>query len=287
MKQLILDSAIVYTDRLNRELKEDAQLGPVYSGLAGPFTENSVQKIKFYFEDEFDSANETYLRFTFLPAFVDEDNAEDYVPKIIDFAVADAKKKDFQNIDYTKEVTHYWYRNDIWGNGNEKGLLLGVDYFSDEARTDLVLKVRIQYVQDVFGNLVSKQTERIWVNRNGTDNEDTKIRDNVKIYTPLQSRNATDRRRKNIIQQLEGDLITLLLAAAAGDPAQQGVNLNLGVQFLTAAADSINVFYRSGNPADIIAFVQDADTVTAFPFLLMEVAPSYTAQQFIIDGISY
>lgn len=282
MKTLTLQSNIQQITRLQRELQADGQLGPLLIAVSG-----GNGQLLFEFDDAFDSADETYLRFTFLTNFVDVNNDADFQPKIIDFAITDAKKKDFRNIDYNKEVTQYWYRTDLWGQGSQKGLLLGVDYFSDEQKTDLVLKVRVIYVQDAFGNLVSKQTARTWVNRNGTDNDEVKGHDNVKVYTPLQSRNATDRRRRNIIKQLEGDLIGLLLTAAGDDPEQQGLNLNLGVEFLTFMANEIDIFYKSGNPANMVSKIQEQATIDQFPFLLLEVAPGYTAQQFIIDGVTY
>ena len=282
MKIIQVNRRIENGERLHREIQKDETLKDHYISFT---TQGDI--ITFYMEDTLDSPGESYLFFDFVPNFVDENNNSDFEPKIYDYVLPEASNSYFQNIDYNNEVNQYWYRTEIWGENSEKGLLLGVDYFSDAEKTDLILKVRVSYEQDVFGNLVSKQTTRTWVNRNGEDNDNIKSRSNRKIYSPLQSRNATDRRRKNIVQQLEGQLIDLLLEAAGNEPEAQGINLNLGVQFLTAASDSINTFYRSGNPSDIITFVSAAGTIASFPFLLIEVAPGYTAQQFIIDGVTY
>lgn len=280
MKTVQVTKQIENHFRLHREIKADETLSPLLIDLV-----IDGDKLTFYFEDAFDSANETYLRFTFLENFVDEDNEDDFQVRIYDFVTRDIKKH-FHNINYKNEVNFYWFRQETWGTGSNKGLLEQVDYFSDPEKQNLILRVEVEYVQDQFGNLFSKNTVRRWVMNNGEFHPEAKEKPSPKIYTPTESRQATMRRRQNIVAQLEAQLIQLLTDPEATLEENQA-SLTLGVQFLTAVSSELNEFYNSGNITGIVTFVNNPLNHVTFPFLLTEVAPTYTVAQFIIDGVTY
>lgn len=281
MKTIIANKIVTNVGRLSREIQEDSILGPLYVSMAG-----GNGKFIFNFNDAFDSADESYLLTDFLLNFDDVDDSELKTPKIYDYVEGDARRKHFHVIDYHKDVNVYWYREDTWGIGNEKGLLRMVEYFSDEEKTNKVLEVQIDYIQDPFGNLVSKNTVRKWYNRDGSINSEIKQKPSPKIYTPTQSRQATARRRENVVAQLEAQLIGMLQDPEA-TVEEQAASLTLGVQFLTAVSPELNEFLNSGNITGIAIFVQDPSNQVTFPFLLAQVAPGYFVWQFIIDGVTY
>lgn len=281
MKSVQITKTVVNLLRLSRELSQDGILGPHFD-----YFDYNKGVFLFHFFDTFESDDETYLRFTFLPNFVDVDDNADWEPRIYDYAIVDSKKRYFQNINYLNEVSIYWHRRETWGSGNEKGLLLKVEYFADEEMTELVLEVEVSYQQDPFGNLVSKNTVRTWYLRNGTPHPDKKQKPSPKLYTPTESRKATMRRRENVVAQLEGQLIDMLKDPEA-TLEEQAASLTLGVQFLTAISSELNQFLNSGNIAGISTFVQEPSNQANFPFLLLELAPGYPVWQFIIDGVTY
>ena len=205
-------------------------------------------------------------------------NAPD-VPKIYALAREEAKEKHFHNINYNTELAQPLYRTDTFG---EPGLLTKVEWYSDLAKTDLVLVVdRVYTVQQGIG-LVAKSTTRTWINNDNTPHELIKDLGTVP-YTPSASRSATKRRRQNVIDSLEQDVIGLL-AQSGGDFAQ---GIELAQRFLAELAAPIDVFYKSGYTVDLINLISQPEVQEMYPFLVAEVQPGVTVAQFIASSLTY
>ena len=205
-------------------------------------------------------------------------NAPD-VPKIYALAKEEAKEKHFHNINYNTELAQPLYRTDTFG---EPGLLTKVEWYSDLAKTDLVLVVdRVYTVQPGIG-LVAKSTTRTWINNDDTPHELVKNLGTVP-YTPSASRSATKRRRQNVIDSLEQDVIGLL-AQSGGDFAQ---GIELAQRFLAELAAPIDVFYKSGYTVDLINLISQPEVQEMYPFLVAEVQPGVTVAQFIASSLTY
>ena len=210
---------------------------------------------------------------------IPEDVTEPDVPKIYALAKEEAKEKHFHNINYNTELIQPLYRTDTFG---EPGLLTKVEWYSDLAKTDLVLVVdRVYTVQPGIG-LVAKSTTRTWINNDDTPHELIKDLGTVP-YTPSASRSATKRRRQNVIDSLEQDVIGLL-AQSGGDFAQ---GIELAQRFLAELAAPIDVFYKSGYTVDLINLISQPEVQEMYPFLVAEVQPGVTVAQFIASSLTY
>lgn len=205
-------------------------------------------------------------------------------PRIYSLAKHEAKEKHFHNIDYKKELNHKLQMSVTFG---EPGLFTLAQLFEDEAKTIPVLDVIREYdIEPVTGKLLRKHTKRQYYNEDGSLNEEIKD-SGWYTYTEEQSRAATHRRRVNITNKLESDMLNMLVQAAQGDPAVQAANIAGGAAFMKALTPGINVFHMSGDNADIVSYVSDSTVQSTFTFLTQEVAPGVQAYQFIIAGVTY
>jgi len=204
-------------------------------------------------------------------------------PKIISMQIEETAGH-FHAIDYKKDLSVKLQKTVTFG---EPGLMTKVEYFADEDKVDRVLDVIREYdVEEVTNKILRKKTIRIYYNEDGTQN------DNIKdtgwyTYTPEESRSATHRRRVNVTNKLESDMLALLLSAAGSDQTQQTANLAAGANFMKALSSAINTFHLSGSNLEIIEFVSNPENQQNFLFLLADVAPGVKAYQFIIAGVSY
>lgn len=224
MKTVNIQSDIQFLDRLDRELKEDPTMGPNYKYLAD--VPGDVPSIDFTFEDAFDSADETYLRFTFLPNFVDEDNSADFVPKIYDFINYNSKDAFFHDLNYIIETSQSLYPKRTM----QFGEIVKVEWFSDVSLTDKVLEVDIQYNRDAAGFAINRTTTRKWLMRNGQFHPD------FKVTTKRYDLNLEDqisegiRRRENIINSLQIPTMGFMIEVLS--PMSQGEILLMGRNFM-------------------------------------------------------
>lgn len=220
-----------------------------------------------------------------LTTFVLNHNVNTYSqPLIVSLAKHEAKEKHFHNIDYKKEIDHKLQMTVTFA---EPGLMTKAELFSDDAKTINVLDVEREYdIDAVSGKIIKKKTVRKYYNEDGSLNPEFKDT-GWYTYTEEESRAATHRRRVNITNKLEADMLNLLVQAAGGDAAQQAQNVAGGAAFMKALAPAINVFHLSGDISDIVTFVSDAGNQAVFTFLTDEVAPGVQAYQFIIAGVTY
>ena len=120
-----------------------------------------------------------------------------------------------------------------------KGEVTRVDYFVDEALTDLILRVEIEYTRDALYLAIYRVVTRSWFKEDGTAHPDTKV--TKKIYTiniDDQIKEA-HRRRQNIIDRLLLVVLGMMIATMPGesmtDILKDGRDFNhdLGVDFST------------------------------------------------------
>jgi len=98
-----------------------------------------------------------------------------------------------------------------------KGEVICVDYFVDEALTDLILRVEIEYTRDALYLAIYRVVTRSWFKGDGTAHPDTKV--TKKIYTiniDDQIREA-HRRRQNIINHLLLEVLGMMVATMPGE----------------------------------------------------------------------
>lgn len=113
---------------------------------------------------------------------------------ITDPLIRDARK-DHRTIDYRTAliVPLYPKRTTVQGE------VVRVDWYADEAKTDLVLTTEIIYTRDQFGFATSRVTERKWVMNNGDYHPLTKVtKKNYTINIEDQIQEGK-RRRENIV----------------------------------------------------------------------------------------
>jgi len=172
-------------------------------------------------------------------------------PKIISMQIEETAGH-FHAIDYKKDLSVKLQKTVTFG---EPGLMTKVEYFADEDKVDRVLDVIREYdVEEVTNKILRKKTIR---------------------------------RRVNVTNKLESDMLALLLSAAGSDQTQQTANLAAGANFMKALSSAINTFHLSGSNLEIIEFVSNPENQQNFLFLLADVAPGVKAYQFIIAGVSY
>jgi len=204
-------------------------------------------------------------------------------PRIVALQIDD-QGQHFHKINYKKDLIKTLQKTVIFG---QPGLLTEATFYEDDEKTIPVLQVTREYQSDsVTGKLLKKRTKRKHWNEDGTEN--TEIKDGGwYTYTPEESRAATHRRRENITNKLESDMLDLLSSSAQGDPEVEEQNIAAGAAFMAALSPEITKFHLSGKKDGIEAFVSNTMNHTLYPFLLADVAPGVKAYQFIIAGVTY
>lgn len=204
-------------------------------------------------------------------------------PRIIGLQIDDDGRH-FHKIQYKRDLKITLQQTIIFG---EPGLMTRANYFEDEEYTIPVLWVEREYqINPITGRLERKNTKRYYYCEDGTVHSHVKA-PGWKTYTPEKSRDATHRRRKNITNQLEDQMIGLLAQMAGPDPANQIASIQAGAAFMNELSPGISAFHLSGNIQTIVDFVNYPQTQQDYPFLLAEVSPGVQAKDFIIAGITY
>lgn len=236
MKSVIINQGFQYVDRLNREIIHDSVLGENFIGLT---TENN--KTTFYFEDEFNSGDETYLRFTFVVNFNDIDNSFDFTPKIYSFTKEEAVKKHPHNIDYKIELIQSLYPKRTMVQGE----IQNVCWFSDQALTDKVIEVDVSYVRDGNGFAVERTTTRKWILNNGQEFEETKITNKRYDINIEEQIKEGKRRRGNIVDYVQIPTMGFMIETIQNKT--QGEIILMGREFLDFYKDEFQKFVESSS----------------------------------------
>lgn len=160
--------------------------------------------------------NETTLYLTFdgaineptLDAMMDTYTGnEDIMPRICEI-YGHPSETNFIDLDYTIKNL---FPNRIF----DRGELQKVEWYLESTFETLVLSTSYTYVRDPFGFAVSRDSLRVWKNRDGSDNFKTKV--SQKFYTPLQMIKEGKRRRGNIVDNVQLPTFAFL-QEAANDP---------------------------------------------------------------------
>jgi len=141
-----------------------------------------------------------------------------------------------------------------------QGEVQTVEWYSDQALTDLVLKADIVYSRDAAGFATNRQTTRCWYLKDGTPHPDTKV--TVKDYDaePMAKIAEGKRRRGNIVNHIEANVAGMLLATETGET--QAI-LDMGRSFMETYNTEINIFISASKQN--LYTVTQADT--AHPWL--------------------
>jgi len=98
-----------------------------------------------------------------------------------------------------------------------KGEVTCVDYFVDEALTDLILKVEIEYTRDALYLALYRTVTRSWAKEDGTLHPDAKLTKKVYTINIDDQIKEAHRRRQNIIDRLLLVVLGMMVATMPGE----------------------------------------------------------------------
>lgn len=132
------------------------------------------------------------------------------IPKIYDYVKYDVRHKHFHNIDYKKELTISLIPKRTIAQGE----VTRVDWYRslDESMNpvDLILRVEVVYNRDSTGFATSRSTNRVWINRDGSDNENIKITAKYYFINPSDMIDEGLRRRKLLVNSIQIPTLTFM-----------------------------------------------------------------------------
>lgn len=203
-------------------------------------------------------------------------------PKILRY-VAEADLDTFTHLDYVRGLDIRLAPKRNFTNG----VLTHVDYYADvslnqygqEVFSDLVVVEDYEYTRNADGFALARTMTIKWISEAETIHETVKTR--VKTYNLTESLRETARRRQNVLDLLQTDMIGIFV---------QGMGMTLdqamgaGMDFFEAHISEITAFKEIGSLSNLIASIT-ADT--AFPWLDTVIAPpSTTVRHYIISKLS-
>ena len=175
-----------------------------------------------------------------------------------------------------------------------KGELQRMDYYADEASTDLVLRVDMTYTRDEFGWALTRTTTRTWYKENGDAHPDTKI--TIKRYyrdINLMEEESV-KRRGNIVKTAKLSVLALLKEVYTDKSTFEIAAM--GYAFLEEFSSEFSSFARDGiviiDMADpyvgkkaIVKLIGEADLVK-YPWMTATPASLHgaTIQQFVMNS---
>lgn len=190
------------------KLNEEAKVSNVKIEVVMKFGDDDI---RFTVDDTWDSTDDANLD-DFLSSFVDDD-PEQKTPKIYDYVKSEAKGKHHHNIDYKKEIIGAL----IPLRTVSRGEVTKVDWYynlnASMQPENLILTVDINYTRDASGFALNRTTTRTWINRDGSNNVETKI--TPKFYFINTSDMITEgyRRRKLLVQSIQIPTLTFMTEA--------------------------------------------------------------------------
>ena len=223
---------ITLQSKLHKEVDADTNISTELNYLN--IIPGSIDNLQFDFVTPLTAPEETALT-NLVTNFVDSEPQ----PKILSHTTAN--NKDFHNINYkTEMISNLFAKRQM-----VKGEVRKVEWFSDEALTDLVLVVDITYVRDGNGFAVERTTIRTWKNDNDSDNEDKKIT-KKKYSTNVEDQiKEGKRRRQNIVDYVQ--LPTMSFMVETMQPMTVNEILLLGRDFMDRMEPEANNFVKSSS----------------------------------------
>lgn len=176
------------------------------------------------------------------------------IPKIYDLVQGEARHKHFHNIDYKKELV----RSLIPKRTVVQGEVTKVDWYStlDEnmALNDLILTVEVNYNRDSSGFASFRSTDRKWINRDGSINEEIKTTQKYYFVNPSDMITEGYKRRKLLVQSIQIPTLTFMTQALLPEGYQEQSILLQGRAFMDDYEEDFNKFVENSstitNPAD-------------------------------------
>lgn len=210
----------------------------------------------------------------------DDDVVEEKrVPKIKGLAKEEASHKHFHNLDYKRELSQSLYPKRTMVQGE----IQLVEWYSDSALTDLVLKVEISYNRDSLGFAIDRTTTRTWINEDGTEQADTKVTHKRYDINPYEQLEEGQRRRTNLANNLSLQVLGGMVAALSGThTAEQATQL--GRDFLLQHSVAWAEFVKSSHQ-QILTDVALPDA-THDVWLDLEISPGLTFRDHIIAELT-
>lgn len=124
-------------------------------------------------------------------------------PKIYALAKGEAANKHFHNIDYKIELTQSLYAKRTMIQGE----VTQVDWYSDIALTDKVIRVNVSYNRDSIGFALNRTTTRTWINEDETDHPDVKVTQKDYTINLNEQLEEGQRRRGNLVNKLSLEVL--------------------------------------------------------------------------------
>lgn len=210
-------------------------------------------------------------------------DAENYLvtnaPRIYRYVNPSCKLLHFHAIDHNTMLDRTLTMIETLGlDENNRGLLLEKRYYND---SELVFLIEYTYERNQYSQYTGQELKLTWIREDGSPHPEVK-RKGMEPLTLKRSKEITRNRRQSVVQLLENSVETLLLASGAG-----AEGLTLGRQLLREVSQLINGFVDSGEPDQLIAYLQQAEVVNRYPFLASEVAPQYSVNQYIEDYLTF
>lgn len=179
--------------------------------------------------------------------------------------------RDHRGVNYKTELKSRLHKevSDMY-----RGEVREVNYFTDETKTTLVLKVQVfsdeecttpGYSRNSLGQPVERWTKRTWYKEDGSAHPETKITHKVYTHDNVSQMREGIRRRNNTIDKLMVDVLRAYVFTTAVDP------MNPTAEEMTAAYNALAV-YTDGYEAEITTFIR----VGSNSFLTPPASPNVT-----------
>ncbi len=212
------------------------------------------------------------------------EEVEGGTPRIIGLQIEDSGNH-FHKINYKKDLKHSLQKDLFF---ETPGLLTRVEYFEDNEKNIPVLTIHREYtVEPNTRAIQAKRTKRVYFCEDGTEHPEIKD-GGWYMYTPGESRQATHRRRVNIVNTIEADLVSLLSALAGPDVEALKQSMNMAAELMSQLSTSVNRFFLSGDASEVITTVNDPLVQISYPFLAATIpGTGATGAQYITAKLTY
>lgn len=204
-------------------------------------------------------------------------------PKVLRFA-EEYDVKTFTHLDYTRGLDIRLAPQRTF----DKGVLTHVDYYAvgtpnaqtgAEEFTDKVVCEQYDYVRNAEGFALYRTLTIKWITE--AETEHTSVKTRVKNYDFTDSVRETDRRRKNVLDQLKTAMIGIF-TQGMGMTVSQAVNS--GQEFFESHLDHILAFTDIG---EVQGLLDSISADTAYPWLDVVIsAPTTTMRMYILSKLS-
>lgn len=202
-----------------------------------------------------------------------------YIQNSNDYRLFDVPK----GHDYKRGLTDTLFPKEYFNHGE----MYKSEYFSDEAQTDLVIRVDILYTRDAMGFATNRTTTRTWILEDGTEHPDTKVTTKVYRMGTLGPIEEGIRRRGNIVKGLQMPILGMMIGTISAkdgesEPERQTRCVMLGRRFLEQHKNSFTMFTEDSNRQ----IVEDVSEATDFWIDAIVDAQGGTIREYIIEALN-